>query len=210
MSLGLKTCSRSLPHGNHARLETFLKSKFQVPRTDMSTLKWNKVRNLFEELVDDAGLPDPLRVRMECWVLRPMLWSTTICILSLFTTGHACFRLLDDQISTNLVQIEQVSKTPNNTFTNPKTGESHGILNMFGFVENLGRILNKSKHVENFGSKPLDDKPISVWPVCSTHRSHGSLVYFRPAKRKRRWRVPTLVLTSLFRYQAKMAISHRN
>jgi hypothetical protein len=72
-------------------------------------------------------------------------------ILSVFTTGHACFRRLDDQISTNLVQIEQVSKTPNNTFNNPKTGKSHRISSGFEFVDNWGPIVNKSKHVENFG-----------------------------------------------------------
>ena len=70
--------------------------------------------------------------------LGHLLLATTICILSVFTAGHACFRRLDDQISTNLVQIDQVSKTLNNTFTNPKTGISHGILNMLRFfVKNI-------------------------------------------------------------------------
>ena len=72
-----------------------------------------------------------------------ILWSTTICILSLFTTGHACFRRLDDQTSTNLEQIEQVSKAANNTFTKPKTGKSHRFLSGFEFVDNLGQIVNE-------------------------------------------------------------------
>ena len=84
--------------------------------------------------------------------LGHLLWSTTICILSLFTTGHACFRRLDDQISTNLVQIEHVSETPNKTFKNPKTGKSHGFSTCLEIGENLGQILNKSRPNENIGA----------------------------------------------------------
>jgi len=129
------------------------------------------------------------------------LWSTTICITSLFTTGHACFRRLDDQISTNLAQIEQVSKTPNNTFTYPKTGKSHGFSSGFEFVENLGPILHEFKAWCEFCLKTI------CWQTDfqrSTHRSHGSLADFRSAKRKRRWYDQKLVGTSLFRFGAKM------
>jgi hypothetical protein len=59
---------------------------------------------------------------------RPILNVGTFFFISVFTTGHACFyytfRLLGRQIGNNVLQIEQVSETHNNTCSDPKTGSS--------------------------------------------------------------------------------------